>query len=258
MARGERSVWTQRDDVGPCCGRDSLPRRPFPNHNQTPRRCRQTRCRTSSSQCSVAASSGACSGWRESRSGCSSGSSIRARAPRPARWATWWWAPLGDEAGAHRGGARRRRRDLRVGRRARGCGAFLARTASRAAGRPVARGGAGPAHREGDVPPARHRHARVRAGRRPRRARRRDRGHRRPPGGAQDPPRRLRRQGPARAARPDDVDEAWAELGGVPLILESLVAVRPRALGARGARRSTARWRAGRWSRTTTRAGSCG
>ena len=49
-----------------------------------------------------------------------------------------------------------------------------------------------------------------------------------------------------------DVDGAWAELGGVPLILEAVRAVRPRAVGlaVRGRRRR--RWRAGRSSRTST------
>ena len=78
--------------------------------------------------------------------------------------------------------------------------------------------------REGDLPPARHRHARVRRGRRPRRARPGDRRGRRSARGAQDPARRLRRQGPARAARPRRTSTTRGPtLGGVPLILEALV-----------------------------------
>ncbi len=56
----------------------------------------------------------------------------------------------------------------------------------------------------------------------------------------------------------EDLDRAWADLGGVPLILEAAGAVRPRAVGAGRARRSEARSRAGPWSRTATSRASCG
>ena len=120
--------------------------------------------------------------------------------------------------------------------------------------RPVARGVAGPAGREGDVPRARHRHARVRGGRRPRPSSSRGRRGGRPARGAQDPPRRLRRQGTRRCcARPSDLDDAWDDARRRAADPRAVRAVRPRAVGRWPCAGSTATSRAGPWSRTTTR-----
>ena len=76
--------------------------------------------------------------------------------------------------------------------------------------------------------------------------------------GAEDPARRLRRQGPGRAARrrPTSTPRG-TQLGGVPLILEGFVPFDRELsiIAVRGARRR--RSRAGRSSRTRTSAASC-
>ena len=212
-----------------------------------------------SSRCSAAASSGACSGSRASRSACSSASSTRSPdAPASA---------VGDlvVGGARRRDARsaevarrRDRRHLRVGGRARrraraasprdvpGAPGRARRSRSRRTGssrrRRSARLGIGDRARSPRSTTARGLDAAVDAVGAAR--------------GAEDPARRLRRQGPGRArARRPTSTRAWDELGGVPLHPRGVRAVRPRAVDRRGARRRRRRSRAGRWSRTTTRDG---
>ena len=118
-------------------------------------------------------------------------------------------------------------RHLRLGERVGGAACAAAHARARRAHLPAARGARrrpGPGRREAPVRAARHPHhalARRRLARPQLDARhRRDRSARR----AQDPPPRLRRQGPgACCARRRDAEQAWRALGQVPLLYEECV-----------------------------------
>ena len=100
-----------------------------------------------------------------------------------------------------------------------------------------ARGLAGPARREGDLHTARHRRRAAFAAIDDADDAPAARGRDRPPRGAEDAARRLRRQGPsARARRRRSTRAAWLALGGVPLDPRAGGAVRPGALDRRRTR----------------------
>ena len=129
----------------------------------------------------------------------------------------------------------RRRRHLRLRERAGRSLRARSRRPCRVSRRRARSRSPGPAHRKTPVRalgiPTR-RFARRRLARRSARAPSQHRTARR----AEDPPPRLRRQGPGRAAPPADVERRLAQLGGRPLLYESFVPFEARGVADRRAR----------------------
>ena len=202
-----------------------------------PRRIASVRAAWRASRCWAVASSVGCSGWRASRSAARSRSSTRSRARRRPRSAI--------SSSARSTTSTRPRRAAEgadvVTYEWEGVPAATARALEALA--PVyppaacARRVPGPHRREGDAARARDRDRAVSRRSTPIADLRAAVDAIGLPGGAEDAPRRLRRQGPGRAARAAPTStRAWTQLGGGAVHPRGVRRVRPRALDPRRAR----------------------